>query len=72
MRRPKHLFYILIVGVVYGVGHVSPQKEDRHVTRHMKITTHYLTCTAPRGLKGVFSPPRVAGVHTAHDTFGRG
>jgi hypothetical protein len=48
-----------IVGVLYGFGHVSPRKAGRHVTKHMKITTHCLTCTAPRVLKGVFDPPRV-------------
>jgi len=30
-----------------------------HVTKHMKITTHCLTCTALRVLKRVFDPPRV-------------
>ena len=60
------------VGVMYGVGRVSLRKEDRHVTRNLKITTHFLTCIAPRVLKGVFAPPRVAGVHTASETFARG
>ena len=72
MRLPKHLFSMSILGVLYGVGHVSPRKVGKHVTRHLKITTHFLTCTAPRVLRGVFAPPRVAGVHTASETFARG
>ena len=72
MRLPKHLFYMSSGGGLYGVGHVSPRKAGRHVTKYMKITTHYLTCAAPRVLKGVFAPPRVAGVHTAKEIFARG
>jgi len=53
MRLPKHLFYMSSGGGLYGVGHVSPRKAGRHVTIYMKITTHYLTCTAPRVLTGV-------------------
>jgi len=50
---------------------VAP-KSGQTLTRHLKITTHFLTCTAPRVLRGVFAPPRVAGVHTASETFARG
>ena len=72
MRLPKHLFlHVECRHFVRSWTRFAP-KSGPSRDQTYEITKHYLTCTAPRVLKGVFAPPRVAGAHTAHETFKRG